>query len=262
MLIDAHTHLDHYPPETLAAALEEIEQHQILTFSNSVDPASYRRNLEISKKSSLIVPSFGIHPWWAAKNMDRLESITPLIEQSPILGEIGLDYYFEADESTYPAQQTVFEFFLAAAQTQNKIVNLHTKGAEPEILALLDRYQIRRAIVHWYSGPFHILHQMIDRGYYFTVGVELLHTKHIQTIAQKLPPERLLTETDNPDGYEWFSGLPGMPRHLNDVVAKLAALKQTTPQAIRQTVQQNLLRLIDNDPHFSKFAAIQQPGSA
>ncbi len=61
MLIDAHAHLDHYGDE-LESVLMEITQHEIFTISNSMDPSSYRRNLEIAEKCRLVLPTFGIHP--------------------------------------------------------------------------------------------------------------------------------------------------------------------------------------------------------
>jgi Tat protein secretion system quality control protein TatD with DNase activity len=51
-----------------------------------------------------------------------------------MIGEIGLDHHFIDDRSQYDAQLKVFEFFLSVAKEQKKIVNLHTKGAEREII--------------------------------------------------------------------------------------------------------------------------------
>lgn len=151
MLIDAHAHLDRYG-DALESALQEIAQHRIFTISNSLDLPSYKRNLEISEMCELVLPTFGVHPWMASEYADRLEDLRGAIEQSPMLGEIGLDYYFVKDPSEYPVQRKVLEFFLASAVPQDKIVSLHTKGAENDILDLLTRYDIQRAVIHWYSG--------------------------------------------------------------------------------------------------------------
>ncbi len=61
MLIDAHSHVDRYDlvdEHALQSALAEIVQHGILTITNSMDLASYRRNLEISEECDLILPVF------------------------------------------------------------------------------------------------------------------------------------------------------------------------------------------------------------
>jgi len=254
MLIDAHAHLDHYGDE-LETALGEIKQRHIFTVGNSMDLPSYRRNLEIGEMCDLVLPTFGVHPKRAPQYVDRLNELDKAIEQSPMIGEIGLDFHWVEDSSQYPAQKKVLEYFLAAAREQKKIVNLHTKGAEKEILDLLERYDIQRAIVHWYSGPLDILRALIEYGAYFTVGVEVLYARSIQAIARALPMERLLTETDNPGGLKWLRGTIGMPQVIREVVQAIAELKQTTAETITKTVYNNFMRLAKDDPWLADVRA-------
>ena len=251
MLIDAHSHVDRYDlvgEGALESALREIEQHGILTISNSMDLASYERNLAIGQRCDLVLPTFGVHPWNAPQCANRLDDLRGAVERSPMIGEIGLDYHFVEDASLYPAQRRVFEFFLDAARDHDKIVTLHTKGAERDVLELVDRYGIQRVIVHWYSGPLDIFREMVARGVYFTVGVQVLHSEHIRAIAREIPPERLLTETDNPGGPKGYIGGPGMPALLREVNQGIAEVRNTTVGAITETVRSNLLELAGDDP--------------
>jgi TatD DNase family protein len=251
MLIDAHSHLDRYDligEHALESAIAEINQYRIFTISNSMDLASYRRNLEISKMCDWVLPTFGVHPWNALRYADRIGDVAEALQQSPMIGEVGLDHHFVEDTSAYPAQRKVLEFCLSVAREQRKIVNLHTKGAEQEILELLDRYEIPRVIVHWYSGPLDVFHELVARRVYFTVGIEVLHSKHIQTIARGIPSKQLLTETDNPGGPQGFIGKPGMPVLVKDVVAGIAQTRETTVETIVETVHANLVELTRDDP--------------
>lgn len=251
MLIDAHSHVDRYDlvgDHALESAIAEITQHRILTVSNSMDAPSYGRTLEIGKTCGWVLPTFGVHPWNAPQYVDCLRDCSAAIEQSPMIGEIGLDYYFVEDSSAYPAQRKVFEFFLSAAREQDKIVNVHAKGAEKEVLALLDRYEIPRAIVHWYSGPLDVFRELVSRKVHFTVGIEVLYSEHIQTIAREIPLGQLLTETDNPGGPQGFIGRPGTPALLKDVLRGIAEARETTIDAVVDTVQANLVELIRDDP--------------
>jgi TatD DNase family protein len=247
MLIDAHAHLDKYGDD-LGAALEEIEKHRIFTWAVSMDLPSYRRNLEIGARCPLALPTFGVHPKRAPDYVSRLAELNPWIERSPAIGEIGLDFYWIGDSSQYPAQRKVCEYFLAAAREQKKIVNLHTKGAEKEVLDLLERYGIERAIVHWYSGPLDILRALGDYGAYFTVGVEVLASDKIRDIARAVPLGQLLTETDNPGGLKWLNGTLGMPKIILEAIEEIAAIKQETSEAIVRAVEENFYRLAGNDP--------------
>ena len=249
MFIDAHAHLDGYAE--LESVLTEINEHRIFTISTAVDPASYERNLEIAAGCDLVLATFGIHPWTAPQYVDCLEDIHGLIDRSPMIGEIGLDYHWAEDAAQYPAQRRVFEFLLAAASRQGKTVNVHTKGAEKEILDLLRHYNIQRSIIHWYSGPLDILQEMVAHGCYFTVGVEVLTSPYIQNIARDLPSELLLTETDNPGGYQWLMGTTGRPRHIIDVMRKLAEVRQVTIETMTETVEANFIRLVRDDTWLS-----------
>jgi TatD DNase family protein len=255
MLIDAHTHVDHYGNGDLDVALDEIVRHRIFTIGVAMDLPSYQRTREIARRCDLVLPTFGVHPWNAAKVAAHLDDLAAPIADSPMLGEIGLDFHWVEDPVTYPAQREVFEVFLAAAQAQGKIVNLHTKGAEREVLTLLRRYDLRRAIVHWYSGPLDVLDDLIADGVLFTVGVEVMRSDRIREIARRIPADQLLTETDNPGGWEWLTGTKGTPALLKDVVHALAEVRGTADEAIAKTVQANFVRLIGDDPRLADVVA-------
>jgi TatD DNase family protein len=247
MFIDAHCHLDRYE-ENLGYALEQIKQHRIFTISNSMDLPSYIQNVKIAATSDFVLPIFGIHPWNAFEYVSCLEDLDWAISESPMIGEIGLDYYFVNETSRYDDQREVFEHFLRAVSRQKKIVIVHTKGAESETFQLLKQYNTERVIIHWYSGPWHILRAMVEHGFYFTIGVEVLFSQHIQDIARYLPMELMLTETDNPGGNASLTGTIGTPLLIKDVIGKLAEIKGTSDQIIMTTVQNNLIRVGGNDP--------------
>ncbi|HWH79890.1 MAG TPA: TatD family hydrolase, partial [Candidatus Binatus sp.] len=128
------------------------------------------------------------------------------------------------------------------------------------ILDLLEKYDVRRAIIHWYSGPLDILQAMIDFGCYFTIGVEVQYSDYIKTIAKLIPNHLLLTETDNPGALKWLkkNDEVGMPKAIIEVVKRVAELRNSTPAQIEKTIHSNFTRLIQNDPwlhHVSGFVS-------
>ena len=141
MLLDAHAHLDKYG-DLLDGALDEIRQNRIFTVATAMDAPSYNALTEIAERSELILPTFGIHPSRAPEYANRLREIEKYIEESPAIGEIGLDYHWIEDTSQYAAQRTVLEYFLAAAREQKKVVNLHTKGGEKQIIDQIGRAHV------------------------------------------------------------------------------------------------------------------------
>ena len=255
MLIDAHAHVDRYG-DALNAALEEIRELRIFTIATAMDVPSYEQLCLIAERCELVLPTFGVHPRRAPDYAGALGELHSYIEASPAIGEIGLDFHWVKDASEYPAQLKVLEYFLAAAREQKKIVNLHTKGAEKTILDLLERYDIQRAIVHWYSGPLDIFRALVQFGAYFTVGVEVWYSDAIRAIAREIPDRLLLTETDNPGGLKWLKGVVGMPKDVEKVVNALADLRNSSPQSIRKTIHKNFSRIIKDDPWLGQVGAL------
>jgi TatD DNase family protein len=246
MLIDAHAHVDRYG-EDLDAALKEITERRIFTIATAMDLPSYKDLRLIADRCDLVLATFGIHPKRAPEYANRLRELNPYIDASSAIGEIGLDFHWVKDGSEYPAQLKVLEYFLAAAREQNKFVNLHTKGAEKKILQLLEHYDVKRAIIHWYSGPLDVLRAMAQFGAYFTVGVEVLYSDTIRAIAREIPDHLLLTETDNPGGLKWLKGVVGMPKDIEKVVDAIAGVRSSSPEAIARTIHENFFHMIRDD---------------
>lgn len=75
--------------------------------TRKIDIPSYQRNLEIAEECELMIPIFGIHPWNAPKYVERFDQLEYLVDQTPMIGEGGLDYHFIEDKSCFPDQKIV-----------------------------------------------------------------------------------------------------------------------------------------------------------
>ncbi len=254
--VDAHAHLDEYPDTWLGAVLQQLEDDRIATITTAMAPSAYERALRIEERSRWVIATLGVHPWNAHHFVTSLDEIEPSLAESPMFGEIGLDFRNVHDHTLYDAQERVLEFFLCAARDEDKIINLHTSGAELEALELLERYDTRRAIVHWYSGPLEPLRRMVARGYLFTFGCELLSSALIQQIACEIPPTQVLTETDNPGGPQWVFGEPAMPDVVKPVLQALAIIQKRDESDMREQVRQNLLTCIDGDTRLTPLSTM------
>ncbi len=247
MLIDAHTHLDEYidyenGAELERKALQEINEGRILSLGVAMDVKAYEKTLELAARSSYILPCFGVHPRKAHLYADSLGDLDEYAETCKMIGEIGLDYFW-APKETYKAQMPVFEYFLRKAKEGKKVINVHTKGAEGEVIDVLKKHKSERVIIHWYSGPRWEFRELLRMGCFFTVGVQLKYSDLIQDIAKAIPLERLLIETDNPSGEEWLSKRIGMPKDIGGVYRQTAQLRKLTPEALEEIVYQNFVNL-------------------
>jgi TatD DNase family protein len=247
MYIDVHAHLDKYDDSEIAKAITEIEQHRILTVSVSMEPVAYTKGKAIEKRTRWVVSTFGVHPWNAPAFHTNLEALQPLIDDSPMVGEIGLDYFFVSEPENHALQRDVFQHFVKKGISQKKILNIHSKGAEADVDRILGDLGASRVIVHWYSGSLEQLRSLAEKGVYFTVGVEVLFSAQIRQIAKAVPSDRLLAETDNPGGYQALTGNPGMPTIIGSVIQTLSELRGWSIEETKNVVRRNFLRLVDND---------------
>jgi TatD DNase family protein len=254
MYIDAHAHMDKYDSQ-LPQAIEEIERHEIFTISVSMDPEGYAKSKTIDERTEWVISTFGVHPWNAPAYHSQLEALQPLIDASPMVGEIGLDYHFVPEPENHALQRDVFRHFVKQGIAQKKILNIHTKGAEADIDRILGELGAHRGIIHWYAGPIRLLHALAEKGMYFTVGVEVLFSAAIQEIAKSVPPSLLLTETDNPGGYHWLTGKLGMPSVIAQVVDKLAEIRGWTAEETKALVIKNFRQLAGDDEWTKRIKA-------
>jgi len=242
-VVDAHTHLNQYG-EKLPEALAQIQESSILTLAVSMDVSSYRETERIAAHEPLVIPCFGVHPWLAPRFAGDLEILDSFLETAPLYGEIGLDHFFMKDEADYPLQREVFDHFLDAAERWGRVINVHVKGAEAEVLDHLQGRNLPGVIIHWYSGPTNLVSRFLDLGVHMTVGVEVLRSDHIRAIARKIPDDRLLTETDNPGGWEWMTWEPGFPDLLVRVEEAVAELRGVSRETLSDHVAENARRFL------------------
>lgn len=242
MYIDCHTHLDFFE-DNIDKAIVDINKNEILTLANSMDIESYIKNKEYSMKSNFIRPCFGIHPWRAAYYKVNLQELIPYIEESEIIGEIGLDYLWVEDKSTFDMQRKVFYFILDEGIKRNKVVSLHTKDAEEEIYEALKKYNYSKAIIHWYSGDIETLEKYINLGCYFTISVDMGYSERTNEVLSKIPIDKLLLETDGPTALEWVNGEYAYPSEIKKVYGKVAKFKKMEVEKLLNIIEDNFQRL-------------------
>lgn len=243
MYIDAHNHLDFYG-DKLYKAIKIINKNKIQTLACSTDEESYLFAKKLSKDNPFIIPCFGIHPWKADENFRNLDRFEKFIIETPIVGEIGLDFHWVLEKEKYPYQLKVLRFFFEKAKKYDKVTNLHTKGAEKEVLELIKKYELRSPIIHWYSGPFEILKELLKYGCYFTISVDIGYSKITEEIVKYLPMEKILTETDGPTALEWVNGDFGYPDYIQGIITKISVLKNIPKEEVIKQIYNNFNTLI------------------
>ena len=259
MLLDVHTHIGSYRGAYLETALEEMRRQRIAAVSNCIDLPCHRRTVEISTRCSLVIPAFGIHPRYAADYVNKLEVIDQKVREALIIGEVGLDADLAKKSGNGDQQEQLFRFILDRAKKYEKMVILHTDGAEERVLELLEKYDLQRVIIHWYTGPINVYRRMVERGYGFSIGYMVLFSDFIRVIARRIPKEQLFLETDNPGAFEARCSRPGMPHLIDDVRREVARLRNQSHHEITQQNWENFMNLLTLGERREILARVRRP---
>ena len=195
MIIDTHCHFDMMPnPEGYISAKEKAGDI-VIGVTNL--PSHFRMGQSHLIGYKHIRLALGLHPLLAAENRKELTLFKRLVDQTSYIGEIGLDFSTEGI-ATKNEQISVLWEVLATIKGKKKIVSVHSRNAEKELLDMLCEFEIKNVIFHWYSGPVDLIPAIIERGFYFSINESMCRSKNGQSIIGKIPREKILTETDAP----------------------------------------------------------------
>ena len=192
--------------------------------------------------------SAGIHPHSASTaDSTNLLRVERALEQSKIVavGEIGLDYHY--DFSPREAQREAFATQLDLAITAKKPVIIHDREAHGDVMALLSARKGRLGgVLHCYSGSYEDALKYVDMGYYIAFGGALTFknaTKQ-RAIAEKLPLERIVIETDCPYMTpEPHRGKRNSPLLIHLTLEMLAKVRSISPEEAAAVVNRNAMDL-------------------
>jgi TatD DNase family protein len=194
-MIDTHCHFDLMPqPE---AYIRQKEQMGDIVIGMTNIPCHFQMGQPHVKGYRHIRLALGMHPLCAVEGKTQLELFRRLVDQTSYIGEIGLDFSREG-LATKDLQIAVLREVLTSIQGKNKIISVHSRRAEKELLSLLCEYEIENVIFHWYSGPVDIVPSILEKGYFFSVNEAMCLSKNGQSIVNSIPRDRILTETDAP----------------------------------------------------------------
>lgn len=195
MIIDTHCHFDMMPkPEEY---ISQKEQAGDIVIGMTNLPSHFQMGQPHLRGYKHIRLALGLHPLLAAESKSEVTLFKRLVNQTSYIGEIGLDFSKDGI-ATKDEQVAVLRGLLPAIRGKKKIVSVHSRKAEKELLALLSEYEIENVVFHWYSGPVDLIPAILGRGYYFSVNEAMCLSKNGRAIIEKIPQERVLTETDAP----------------------------------------------------------------
>ncbi|RXT08992.1 TatD family hydrolase [Ammoniphilus sp. CFH 90114] len=253
MLFDTHAHLNaeqfqEDQEEVIRRAKENgVSRIVNIGFNRETIPTS----LALAKQYDFIYTAVGWHPQ-DAKDM-REEDYDWLRELSKhekvvAIGEIGLDYYW--DTSPREIQQVVFRRQIQLARELKMPIIIHNRDAHQDVVDILKEEKAAEVggIMHCFSGSLEMAKQCLDMNFYISFGgpVTFKNAKKPKEIAQEIPLDRLLIETDcpylTPEPYRGKRNESGYVRYVAETIA---ALRGMSVEELAQHTTNNAKRLFN-----------------
>lgn len=200
--------------------------------------------LQLAERHENVYAAVGVHPEFAERlQTDRIERL--LAHPKAIaIGEIGLDYHYEAPTRTI--QQTAFRAQLALAERTGYPVILHDRDAHGDLLSILKEYPTVTGVFHSYSGSAEMAKEVLKAGWYlsFSGVVTFRNARQLPEVAAMTPSDRFLTETDCPYLTPVpFRGKRNDSGKMSYTIQKLAEIRGESAETIARQAEENARRL-------------------
>lgn len=231
MLVDSHCHLDF--PE-LSGQLDAVFA---LMRANGVDHAlsvsvtleDFPRIRTLAETYPHIFASVGVHPDHADSPVVTPRELVTLADHPKVvaIGETGLDYYRLKGDLEW--QRDRFRAHIRAARECAKPLIIHTRAAAEDTLRLMREERAAEAggVMHCFTESWQVAQAALDMGFYISISgiVTFKNAKELKEVAQRVPLDRLLVETDSPFlapvPHRGKTNQPGFVRHVAEEISRL-----------------------------------------
>ena len=202
--------------------------------------------------------ALGIHPLCSpgagVADLQALECALDAGRSDPALvavGEIGLDYFVPELDADH--QEALLRAQLRLARRFGLPVLLHVRRSVDRVLKALREVPVPGGIAHAFNGSAQQARGFVDMGFKLGFGGTLTFDRALQVrrLAQALPSEAIVMETDAPDipphwlyrsAAERDAGEPqarNEPGELPRIAELLAQLRGVTPEALAEQTCRN-----------------------
>ncbi|MCQ4935644.1 MULTISPECIES: TatD family hydrolase [Anaerotignum] len=249
MYFESHAHLDdkrfREDREELLGLLPSCGIDYVVNVG--CDLKSSKQSIRLAERYDYIFASVGIHPHELYDmSSQTIEELRRLSQHKKVvaIGEIGLDYYYD----THPRelQQFWFRQQLRLAESVNKPVIIHSRDASQETFDIMSTSNVRKGVIHCYSGSAPMAVEYAKMGFYIGIGgvVTFPNAKKMVEVVDAVPLEKILIETDSP----YLAPAPNRgkrndPRNLEYIVTKIAEIKNISPKNVANITSRNAQNL-------------------
>lgn len=255
MIFDTHIHLnDKKIYENLDFYIQDALNKGVKKFlCVGYDLESSKIAIEIANKYHEVYASIGIIPTeYKQYNDDSINSLRKLMDKSNkivAIGEIGLDYYREKEESVRTLQKKIFIEQIELANELNLPISIHCRDAYKDTLDILKEHTcIKKGIMHCFSGSLESAKEFIKLGYLIAFGGVLTFKNSIKTkeVLQNIDLKDVVFETDAPYlAPTPFRGKINIPSYIVETVKYASSLLNCPKETLEDITYKNSLRILN-----------------
>lgn len=250
MLIDSHCHLDF--PE-LAGRLDEVfarmRENQVThALCVSVNLGDFPQVLALAAAHAHLYASVGVHPDYPDVAEPSVDDLVRLAQHPKIvaIGETGLDYYRLTGDLEW--QRARFINHIRAARECRKPLIIHTRAAAEDTIRIMQEEgaSVAGGVMHCFTETWEVAQAALDMGFYISFSgiVTFKNAKSLKEVAQKVPLDRMLIETDSPYlAPVPFRGKTNEPGFVKHVAEEIALLRSCDTAVIAQHTTNNFNKL-------------------
>ncbi|WP_153111424.1 TatD family hydrolase [Propionivibrio limicola] len=234
MLIDSHCHIDF--PElagNLPNVLDLMQQNDVAAaVCIGVTLEGFPRIRALAEAHANVFASVGLHPENTEGHEPSIGELVELAQHPKVIaiGETGLDYYWHKDAPEW--QRDRFRTHIRAAREVGKPLVVHNREATADTLRLLGEENARDVggVMHCFTESWDVAEQVLDLGFHISLsGIVTFKNAHlVKEVAQRVPLDRLLVETDAPylapAPYRGKLNQPGYVRYVAEEIARLRGI--------------------------------------
>lgn len=252
MLIDTHTHIDlENFKDRFDNVIKTAEEYGVKkVVIPGVEPNGFARILELCEKYENVFGAVGVHPEDVNSFDEKNETVIREYLKHPkivAVGEIGLDYYW--DKSQIDLQKEIFEKQILIAKEFNKPILVHDREAHQDTFEILKRTKANEVgvVMHCFSGSPEFAMECVKEGFYIALGgvVTFKNAKKAKEVAQVVPLDRLLLETDAPYMAPVpFRGKENEPAYVKFVAEEIAKLRGISFEEVATETTDNANKLL------------------
>ena len=237
-LHDTHFHLDLY--DDMPKIIEEIEEREIYTIAVTNLPPLYSK-LNNKIQSKYIRVALGFHPELVEQYRKYINQMWKYLDNVKYIGEVGLDLKRKSHIDCKNQIQFFEELIHRCNSIGGKIISVHSRGSEEEVLSILGDDFNGCIILHWYSGALKHLDDAIRKRFYFSVNYAMLQSTKGKKIIERIPENKILIESDGP--FVKINKKIIYPRDLEKTIRILAKLKHLKFLEMENILSQNFKRI-------------------